>query len=358
VLEKLSLLDKKYDRFYMLPLTKTLSGHEFESIGDVKQTFTKRWIDYYTNFVKERQETNKNNLTQISLEYENIEQVINWLSNSNPNPQKLIEIIRSVQPFLLSKGYWTNWEAWLLKAKEVALFQNDELVLGYVFYGLGLINVLRREPIHAREFLERASHIFRNHQKTPELLRTEIDISRVCMFEGKYDEASKIILSIEELVNELSLPELSIFIRIRKSELLTELGVLDREAGDTVKSITKFKESKTCLLEALKIQGERESTYGLNFIYWRLGVVLIEENNFEEAKEYLLRSLDVAIELEMANGVAHATGWLSVLNERCNNLTEAKNLAHDAKQKFLNLKMISHAKEMEKLINRISKKET
>jgi LuxR family glucitol operon transcriptional activator len=353
-LEKLSLIDKKSDRFYMLPLTKSLANSELQSIKENRDTFIERWIDFFINFAKERQETNRENLTQLAAEYENIGQVVNWLSVTKPQSKRLIELNRVMQSFLLSKGYWSDWGAWLEKAKEVAIVQNDELSLGYALYGMGLINVLRREPSKARQNLERSHHIFETYQRIPEMVRADIDLSRVYMFENKYEEAIQLLKDLEQLVYELNLPELIVFLHIRKGELLTELGTHDKKLGNFDEAISKLNEAKNNLLEALKIQGEREPTYGLNFIYWRLGVVFIEKENYQEAREYLSRSLDVARDLQMANGIAHAIGWLAVLNEKAKNLEEAQKLAIEAKDRFLSLRMVSHVKEMEELLKRIS----
>lgn len=353
-LEKLSLIDRKSDRFSMLPLTKSLANSELQSVKENRNILTERWVNFFIKHATERAETTKENLTQLAVEYQNVGQAIDWLVTAPHQPKRLLELIEAMQQFLLSRGYWNDWRAWLERAKEAAIIQNDEFLLGRSLYGLGLINILRREPDQAKQNLERAHHIFDTYQKIPELVRADIDLSRVYMFEKKYDEAEQILSSCEKFVYDLNSPELIVLLNIRKGEMFTELGALHKKSGEPYEAKKSLDQAEKSLTEALNIKGEREATYGLNFIYWRLGVTFIEKEDYQDAHEYLSRSLDVAKDLQMANGIAHATGWLAILNEKVSKFEEAKNLAIAAKDRFLSLGMKSHAQELEQLITRIN----
>jgi tetratricopeptide (TPR) repeat protein len=338
ILEKLSLIDKESDRFHMLPLTRAFASDELRESTDDREFLTRRWIDYFVDFAEKRRKVTRENLAQLEADYENINHVVNWLAALKD--QSIIPLIKAMEPFLLVKGYWSDWGVWLEQGKEVVILQNNELLLGYTLYGLGRLHELRREPREARQNLEGAYRIFERYERIPDLVNVGTHLSRAYMFENEYDRAAEILEECRQLAHALDLPELLAGVYIRKGEMFTELGRPD--------------EAERNLTEALGIYGEREPSISFNFVYWCLGKALIEKGDYEKAHQYLLQALDIADQMQFASGTGQAKRWLASLKERTGDLEEARRLAVEAKDIFSHLGMRFHVNEMEALIERVS----
>lgn len=339
-LEKLSLIDKKSDRFYMLPLTKSFASHELQAQPNDRELLLDRWIDYFTKFVEKHERITRENIIQLSNDYDNIEQVVSWLAARKDS--RIVRLVQAMESYLFVKGLWNEWGVWLEHSAEIAVFQNNELLLGYVLYREGFLSVLKRESTKARERLEAAYRIFESNSKMIELVRVGTELSRAYMFEKEYEKAAQILDKCQRLAYDLGLSELLVGVYIRKGEMFTESA--------------RFDEAEANLMEALKIYGERGPETGFNYMYWCLGVVFIGKGDYDRAQQYLLQSLELADKVNFLNGRAQSKRWLAILYEKMNDLEKARLLGLEAKDDFSQLGMKYHVREMDQLIERVEKR--
>ncbi len=355
-LQKLSLADKESDRFYMLPLTRSFANSELQHFGTDKDVLIERWIDFFVDFAEKHGGINTKDFARLEVDYKNIDQVVNWLAVSKNSSRRLLRLIKALAPFLFVKGLWSVWNSWLELGKQTAIEQNDELSLGDALFGLGQLDVYRREPKSARRNLEDARFIFERYHQNPELIESAAFLARAYMFGGPeedsqadYQKAEQILKECQQLADRVilhgqmvssnaALLEAQAIIHCFKGQMFTELGESD--------------EAERCFSEALITHGERASA-GLTFIYWGLGAIYIEKGNYERARQYLSRSIQIANELQTATGRVQAQRWLAILEEKAGNLAKARSYALSAKEGALRLGMKFHVKQMERLIERV-----
>lgn len=154
-LEKLSLVNKKGDRFWLLPLTKQFALAEFQKSPD-KEHLRGKWVEYFKTLSEEYDGKYWYwaNYEWLLAEKENIFAIINW-SIINNNHEIVLSFTHAAQRYFTIQGRWTEMLEYGEKFSRIAHGVNDKATLAW-------LNIRWLAPLHAtRGDLSRAEFLTR-----------------------------------------------------------------------------------------------------------------------------------------------------------------------------------------------------
>lgn len=108
---RLSLIQKREDRYEILPMTKSFVSTVFSKEGDQRMGYRKRWVEHLFNYIREcyRFPTWQDVFSEIDKEYENLLELFKWVEVSDD--EYVIElasvIFHDITYYLYSRGYWS-----------------------------------------------------------------------------------------------------------------------------------------------------------------------------------------------------------------------------------------------------------
>lgn len=105
VLERLSFLNKKENRFEFLPLTHRYALAQLNQHETLGNKLRRRQIEYYQALLSQHPFRSKDSLALMSKEHENLSALLDFLIVSGQF-DIAVDIFKTYYPFLWRKGYW------------------------------------------------------------------------------------------------------------------------------------------------------------------------------------------------------------------------------------------------------------
>lgn len=283
-LEKLSLLNKKADRFSLLPLTKIFAVEEINKNPDFRTSVRRRWLDYLKELCQEP-------LGEYYWRYrnhafyqegDNLLDTVEWAYNEGTSVDVFL-LTRAAYDYLEVIGEWNRILTFGEKALELAITNRSATdiarfanILGWIHYQQGdYEKALERYDRALSEYQRVNNHvgesITRQHQSS--IARKLKDFEKAKLLN---DQAWQIALALND--GDL------------KALIETNYGKLARDMSDWERAWQHFANVRDYfekrVAESPRDEPLARSTWG------HLAIVAIQLGRPQEAKEYCLRSLE------------------------------------------------------------------
>ena len=256
-LEKLSLVNKNGDRFWLLPLTKQYAAAEFEKSAE-KEQLRGKWIEYFTKLSEEYSSEYFKwiNYDWLQIEGDNILLLIDNLI-ANAHGEIALSFVRATKRYLDMQGRYRELVEYGDKLLLIAKEKNDKHTLAWLlYYWLAWVYLTQKD----------------------------IDCAMKCAKES---------LSLYEELNDVK----------GKCFILAGIGRIFREAK-------KYDEAEKQFDQATNLAKENNLNAGIANALFGLGILARDREEWNKAKEYLqkvvnwceenIEELDMDIDSHMA----------------------------------------------------------
>ena len=238
-LEKLSLVNKSSDRFWLLPLTKQYAAAEFEKSVE-KEQLREKWVEYFKKFSEEYSDEywKWTNYDWLLIEGDNILLLIDKLIVAEQG-EVALSFVRAIKRYLDMKGRYQELATYGETLQLIAQTKNNKHILAWL------------------------SHSW---------------LSWLYLTQGDIDHAMRSAIKSLSLYEELNDVKGKCFI-------LTGIGRIFREKGEYAKAEEKFD-------QAIRLAKEFNLKDGIAATYFGLGILARDEEKWDEAKTYLQKVIN------------------------------------------------------------------
>lgn len=286
MLEKLSLVNKKGDRFSLLPLTKTMATAELNKEREVTKQYGRRWVNFLENlYVHPAGRGNEYRLrfgSQIPFEDgENILAAIQW-SYEQGTADDLFLLTISATQYLDVAGRWNtlfelNHQAYKL-AKTI---QNPLLIVRLGHLKAWLLEQRGHIDEAEKITLENLKLFSQVEDKEAEAIQLQ-RLSNIYRKQGDFVKAEKVLSEAQVIADQLAIGDLQALID-------TTYGKLARDRGNWEKSWEYFTKVKDWF-EKRTEQTPRDEDLAIG-TWGHLAIVAYHLGRPQEAKELCLSSV-------------------------------------------------------------------
>jgi len=341
VLEKLSLVNKWQDRFWMLPLTKRFASRELRREKEWAHGARERLVDYYDQVLMEYSGgTIPEDHTLIFQEFHNIKSLIEWCQTHPSYHRTLLQLTDNFSHFLWSEGHWETWQEYALTGLEVARDLNDRLSEGIFIHDLANIAFFQHDLGRAETLFRNAMNKFR---QTDELRRYVISATRLSLVlqgQGHAERARALVEEVSPLAR-----------RLKDDECIHRLNLCLAQYYFETNQPIKIIE---LLTEMVNKHPTEINSVWVCVSYRYLGRAYLAQGSMEKARNCFFSSLSIAKRAGVKNDIAYAYEHLAQVEYQNNNLLKARNYAAKAQEIFESLGMLDHLLRVQKLTRKVS----
>jgi tetratricopeptide (TPR) repeat protein len=349
VLEKLSLVNKRGERFALLPLTRSYSLYEVEYSTDFTQRATKRWMAQLTGLLKSKADWYWiEDQAVIMREGENFRGLLEW-ATSHGDYETALQVMRPSVMYLQYSGRRVEALKLALDGKEVAGQAVKKDLGAWLCIDAGWILSQQGAHEEAIEQIEEGIKEYKQLANDTGLCFAKCFMAQTLRLAGKLREAEK---SLEEVISE------SAQLEYREGTILGkfECGKLAREQNDWNKAYVHFLAAHTTLLELKNAYNEMFSLTILA-IQGNYGTAALKLGKYSEAKDI---TLEVLSTLEKWRSLGLASNFTSRMHlqvaeieEALENYPEAISQASQALVLYTSTKYEKGIKQAQQMLERL-----
>lgn len=280
-------------------LHQTIADYARISCNDAARytLYQKRLVTHIIDYVKRQ----KQNIEALEEETENILAALD-LAYQQGWSDELIEGLCSLMPFLSFRNLYTQAEAQLQRAREVAKSANDPRSLARILYHQGDI-ALKQGMCTRAEACYREGLGLAQETHSQEMISFFLrGLGNVARIQRDYAQAESVLAEGLELARQFNADE-------HLCLLLLDFGLL-------LTLRQKYTQAEKCLLEALTLARSLEQHELISVALTSLGRVAIEQENYAQAEAWLLEGLTIASRLDHHERMSHLLTNLGMIAMR------------------------------------------
>jgi len=284
-LEKLSLVNKRGDRFSFLPLTKHFASSEFQKSAR-KEQLQENWIEYF-KILSEKysgEHWKWTNYDWLLSEGNNILLIIDHAISSNIKKEKVLSFSQAAMRYLDIEGRWNELADYGEKLSMIAQALNNKRSLAWIcVHWLGWLYAEQERYELAEKFTQRSLLLYQELNEIKGICFTMTHLARVFRRIGKYDAAEKIC-------NEA-------MVLAEKHGYSDEITSVHFQLGKIAQDQGEWKKAKTYFESVINWCEEHENEIEVDFAVQmlatgNLGWVEYHLENYQHGKELTERSLE------------------------------------------------------------------
>ena len=281
-LEKLSLVNKDGDRFWLLPLTKQYAAAEFEKSAE-KEQLRGKWIEYFKKFNEEYGDENWNwsNYEWLLAEGENILSIIDWAISADLGAMALF-FTRGIKRYLDLEEPRSKLSNYGEKLYSIAQSLNDTNVLAWIsVHWLGWIYMSDKNE-YAETLVKQGLSLYQNMNNIRGICFAMNNLGRIFRIAGKIGDARNIY-------NQS-------LILAQQNNYGDGVALIHSELGHFAAELGKWEEAKSHYEFAIKWCEENRDQANLDITflmarYETLGWTEFHLGNYYRSREFLERAL-------------------------------------------------------------------
>lgn len=324
-LERLSLVNGKGGRFWILPLTHNYAQAELSKDEAWESFARKRWSDYLLSLLDKLRKQGYPGIGAFVQERTNLLDFLEWLWGESRYDQ-YIECVDQIEFFLWALGDWKVYQDVLTRALKASVQQGELDSQARTALRLGAKLLDQGDFQQSLEFIQQARVLFEelgDDTYHAEALRM---IGWALAKTGDLDGAQE---RLEEAMTSL-----------RRMKDNRHISRVERALGFVYLQKGEYQTAREHLLAARALrEKDTSSSGGLGVTYRLLGEVALAEGNLAEAQQYLEHSLFIADKLRITQTEAETKLQLAVLEARKGNGKDALKLVKEALEIFQRLGM-------------------
>lgn len=301
MLEKLSLINKRSNRFSLLPLTKSFAENELKSHPDFEERARRNWVDYYKTSFKfsEDEIIWRYKGPEFYEEGENLRDAIEWAYLAGTADDVFILTLLS-SDYFDDTGRWNELLSYCRRALSLARTTQDFVNIGRFSNKIGWFLEQRGEYEDALEAAKESNKYYQEAGDKKGIGKSLQRLSAIYRKQGNFDISIELCNQAYNIAKEINDGNLELLI-------LHEYGKLARAQQDWEGAKKYF---TTVQQKFEKIAEETPHDEQLSWgVAGHLAIVELHLGNPEKAKELCLRSLEFFEQ--------HGTrGYLGVLKYR------------------------------------------
>ena len=283
-LEKLSLIDKKSDRFSLLPLTRIFALARLAENPNFKKQTIRRWLDYLRKLCQEPNGEYywRYRAHEFYKEGENILEAITWAYDYG-NADDIFLLSRAAYDYLEVIGDWNRILSSCSEAFDLATTTNSYIDLARLANILGWIHYQQGNYDKALEYYQTALTCYHQiNNKEGEAIAWQ-HFSSVYRKRGNFDKAKELNDRGWEIANNIDDGDLKALIEVN-------YGKLSRDSKDWQQAWKHFVNVRD-YFEKRVTESPRDEPLARS-VWGHLAIVAVHLNKPEQAKEYCIRSLE------------------------------------------------------------------
>ena len=322
LLEKLSLVNKKENRFSLLPLTKTYVLGELAKNPVLEHQLGRQWIDYYKSLFANPEDAYYWRWFSYEFVEEglNIIAAIDW-AYANGEAEDILTLTYEAVWYLKVAGLWTELYALMQRSLQLARSINNRKAVARFLGEMGWIDEQRGDYADAEEKFTEAYRKYvelENHEGEAIALQWLSIVNR----------KRKNFLESKRLCEEA----LQIALKLRSGDLEalinTERGKLYRDMSEWEESWKIFSKVKDWF-ESRVAETPRDETLAVG-TWGQLALVVYHLGRYEETRQLCLRSLEFFGKKGSKGYMATLKYRLALAEEALGNRKEALKHAEEA----------------------------
>ena len=203
-LEKLSLVNKSGDRFWLLPLTKQYAAAEFEKSAE-KERLRGKWIEYFKKWSKEYGDENWNwrNYDWLLAEGENILTIIDWGISANSG-EIALSFTRGIKRYLDLEEHRSKLSSYGGKLYLIAQTLNDRNILAWICVHWLCWIYMEDKNEYAETLLRQGLSLYQSMGNISGMCFAMNHLGRIFQMAGKIEEAKDIYSQALKLAQKYS----------------------------------------------------------------------------------------------------------------------------------------------------------
>ncbi|HSD85682.1 MAG TPA: NB-ARC domain-containing protein, partial [Anaerolineae bacterium] len=303
-LEKLSLINKRGERFQALPLTLMYSQAELAQDVERERAYRERWIKFLSDMLQGRTQDRPLAFEAVQPEIENALAAMDWCWRTGRLPE-LGFFAEQLDPYLSRTGNLNSLIKYLRLAIEASLILEDEQLQAGASRRLANFLELQDDLGEAHELIDRAIAINRLHANKDELSRALYNLSAIQWKEHDYTSARASAWEAVALAQETG----------SQRNVIRNLCQLARIDLDDA----QYDSAERLLHQALALRTsstapEQEEDWRVTMLYRLLGKVSFFKQDYASASQYYQQSLDIAQRLSVLTMVVRTLFCLAELD--------------------------------------------
>jgi tetratricopeptide (TPR) repeat protein len=302
LLEKLSLMERRGDRFSILPLTKgfVLGKLEPESANELQAKALNLFADLFQDAGK-NESTNEyehSKYESIGKEIENVLGLIDWAIDAT-HYDEAINAIRRISDFMWLVGRWSEMISYLEKGIEIAEHRAKSLQVALFKRDLGRLLRFQEKNEQAEYATRSALSIFQHINEPVYLVDAQRNLGMILIAKGNLAEAEIVLADCLSQAETLDHEYSKGFI----SHILNNyVEVLLRQDKDEL--------AEKHIERAEKIANENNIGRVLVTNYRLRGRLLFKRNQYRDALVYFQRAKELCEELNITQDLAYSLKWI------------------------------------------------
>jgi tetratricopeptide (TPR) repeat protein len=319
-LEKLSLITKRGERFFMLPLTRTFSSHELEHHSELHKLLRARWVAYFMEFSRGLRKQN-HRLEATDPDLANISEAIEWCWE-NQSHRAFLQLIDYSHALFWNAENWVNLVSYYERGLQAAAELKDELMEALILRWHADIFDFQDNPVEAEKKANQAINLFRKLGENKHQVIAIYRLTSVYRKQKMFDEAYKATyegLEISEKLGDAPLL-LSMYGRLAMLSLDEELLEKAQDYLDKAWEVQKA------------LPDHERETWRVANIYTLMGRVSFKKGKYDQSITHLNKAIELGKISLVPQAVAEAQWALvepllgsGLLDEAQRNLDEAAN---------------------------------
>ena len=283
-LEKLSLVNKSGDRFWLLPLTKQYAAAEFEKSAE-KEQLREKWIEYFRITGEKYSGEHGDwalNYDWLLTEGENIISIVNWALINTVGGKALL-FIRQILRYLDIKGRWSELSEYGERFYNLAQALNEKPTWAWICnHWLAWLYAVQGNFDKSEKTAREALSLYSDIKDLHGICYALRNVGRALRRAKKYERAEEMCKQAMELAYKYNFDDAFLWVYFELSRLKRDCGELEEAKKYCQVIIDWFEEHKNeTILDITFLMG----TIG------NLGWIEFMMGNFHQAKELIEKCL-------------------------------------------------------------------
>ncbi|MCK6627285.1 MAG: NB-ARC domain-containing protein [Anaerolineae bacterium] len=165
-LEKLSLVNKRGERFELLPLTLVYSQTELMKVSEFEALLKNKWVEFFLNFLIRESPTKYESLEGVKPEIDNILTVMDWCWLNN-RLEMFITFAEMMNFYLWVTGKWGGWEKYIRLGFQVSTSLDIALEQARFLRRIAKMKHFQGNLDEAESFVQKAIKSYRGRSPAP-----------------------------------------------------------------------------------------------------------------------------------------------------------------------------------------------
>lgn len=341
-LEKLSLINKRSDRFQMLPLTLVYSRAELAKDVGLESLLRNRWGKFLSNLLDtQTRPTNKFETWQrVKLEIDNLLNAMDWFWGKD-ELETLITFAERMNYFLWRTDNWSTWSRYLELGLKATILCEKSLEQAKFLRMLATMRNYQDDLDEAENWIRKSIRICNSNKYKDELISAMHRLGSIQFDRGDYEQARRTLNDAMVIAGEI--------------KNANKIVLIERKLADLDLAEEKYESAEFRLKRAQEFHEQHESFSegAWPYTYRLLGQVYLNKQDYQLAGQYFQKSLVAAQEISSLHHIAEAKQYLAELELALGHIDLAEKLAQEAIEIFTRLNMKRQFRKTETLIARI-----